>query len=99
MISNDRLDGYLAALNKYDITVDENLIYNSNFQKDETTKVLDFWLSLENPPDAIFTVFYLNAIEMMVEAKKRNIKIPKKKIKVNKRRNFSLKRSENGQFL
>jgi LacI family transcriptional regulator len=76
LISNDRLDGYLAALKKYNITVDENLIYNSNFQKDETTKVLDFWLSLENPPDAIFTVFYLNAIEMMVEAKKRNIKIP-----------------------
>jgi LacI family transcriptional regulator len=76
LISKDRLDGYLAALKKYNITVDENLIYNSNFQKDETTKVLDFWLSLENPPDAIFTVFYLNAIEMMVEAKKRNIKIP-----------------------
>jgi LacI family transcriptional regulator len=76
LISNDRLDGYLAALKKYNITVDENLIYNSNFQKDETTKILDFWLSLENPPDAIFTVFYLNAIEMMVEAKKRNIKIP-----------------------
>lgn len=76
LISNDRLDGYLAALNKYEIPIDNNLIYNSNFQKDETTKVLDIWLSLENPPDAIFTVFYLNAIEMMVETKKRNIKIP-----------------------
>lgn len=76
IISNDRLDGYLAALNKYGIPIDNDLIYNSNFQKDETTNVLDFWLSLENPPDAIFTVFYLNAIEMMVEAKKRNIKIP-----------------------
>lgn len=76
LISNDRLDGYLTALKKYDIAIDKDLIYNSNFQKDEISKVLDFWLSLENPPDAIFTVFYLNAIEMMVEVKKRNIRIP-----------------------
>ena len=78
LISRTRFKGYTAALKKYGITLDEDLVYHSNFKKEESLVTLNSWLNLPNPPDGIFTVHYSNAIEMMVEVKKRKIKIPMK---------------------
>jgi LacI family transcriptional regulator len=76
LISQTRFEGYKAALKKHGIAFDDRLVYHSNFQKEESLVALNRWLNLPNPPDGIFTVHYANAIEMMVEVKKRNIKIP-----------------------
>jgi DNA-binding LacI/PurR family transcriptional regulator len=76
LISQTRFEGYKAALKKHGIKYDERLVYHSNFKKEEALIPLDNWLKLPNPPDGIFAVHYANAIEMMVETKKRNIKIP-----------------------
>jgi LacI family transcriptional regulator len=76
LISNARLEGYKAALAKYAIPLEEKLIYHSSFKKGETLLALDSWLQLPQPPDGIFAVHYGNAIELLTELKKRNIKVP-----------------------
>jgi LacI family transcriptional regulator len=76
LISRTRFEGYVAALKKHGTAFDKELVYHSNFIKEESSIALNRWLNLPNPPDGIFTVHYANAIEMMVEVKKRKIKIP-----------------------
>lgn len=76
LISSARLEGYKAALAKYDIPLEEALIYHSHFKKGEPLSALEDWLQLPQPPDGIFAVHYGNAIELMVELKKRGIRIP-----------------------
>ncbi|RFS14119.1 LacI family DNA-binding transcriptional regulator [Emticicia sp. C21] len=76
LISKARIDGYRAAHLKYGLTIDEDLIYHGNFGKDEAEKALDYWLSLSQKPDSIFTIHYANGIEMIMALKERNISIP-----------------------
>lgn len=76
LISNARLEGYRAALAKYEIPMEEALIYHSNFKKGEPLLALDAWMELAEKPDGIFAVHYANAIEMIVELKKRNVNVP-----------------------
>ncbi len=76
LISISRLNGYKAALAKYDIPLREELIYHTNFIKGESLLALDGWLNLPQKPDGILAVHYANAIDMIVELKKRKIKIP-----------------------
>ncbi|WP_259016909.1 LacI family DNA-binding transcriptional regulator [Emticicia fluvialis] len=76
LISKNRLEGYKAALNKYGIEFDEKLVYYSNFSTEESLKALGYWLALPQKPDSVFTVHYGNGIELIMELKKRNIKIP-----------------------
>lgn len=75
-ISQIRLEGYKAALQKYGIEVDEKYIYYSEMNKNDGTKAFEYFINLPNPPDGVFAMLSRNAIEMMVEAKKRQIKIP-----------------------
>ncbi|RYU94332.1 LacI family DNA-binding transcriptional regulator [Emticicia agri] len=75
-ISQIRLEGYKAALQKYGIEVDEKYIYYSEMNKNDGTKAFEYFINLPNPPDGLFAMLSRNAIEMMVEAKKRQIKIP-----------------------
>ena len=77
LISQKRLDGYFAALKKHKIPIDQNLIFHGNFRKEDSIEALSAWLDLSKKPDGIFTVHYENAIEMMVELKQKDIKIPK----------------------
>ncbi len=76
LISQTRLEGYKKALENNNIPYDEALVYHGNFQKEESLITLNNWLNLSNPPDGVFAIHYANAIEMMVEVKKKNIKIP-----------------------
>lgn len=76
LISSARLQGYKAALEKHGIELDESLIYHSHFKKGEPLVALEKWLALESRPDGIFAVHYANAIEIMVELKKRKVQIP-----------------------
>jgi LacI family transcriptional regulator len=76
LISQKRLNGYLSALKKYGISIENELIFHSNFKHEESIDALNYWFSLREKPDAIFTIHYANAIEMIVELKRRAIKIP-----------------------
>jgi LacI family transcriptional regulator len=75
-ISQIRLEGYKAALEKYGIALAEEYIYYSEMNKNDGTKAFEYFMNLPEPPDGIFTMLSRNAIEMMVEAKKRRIRIP-----------------------
>jgi LacI family transcriptional regulator len=76
MICQKRLEGFRAAMAKYNIEVQENLIAHTTFGKNETINIMENWLQLPEPPDGIYAVFYHNAIEMMAYAKQKKIKIP-----------------------
>lgn len=75
-ISQIRLAGYKAALEKHGIALSTDYIVYSEMKKNDGTRVFDYFMSLPNPPDGIFTMLSRNAIEMMVEAKKRKMIIP-----------------------
>lgn len=75
-ISQIRLAGYKAALEKHGIELNEDYIVYSEMNKNDGGRVFDYFMGLPYPPDGIFTMLSRNAIEMMVEAKKRGIKIP-----------------------
>ncbi|RDB06157.1 LacI family DNA-binding transcriptional regulator [Runella aurantiaca] len=76
LISTTRLNGYKAALAKYGIPLDEELIYHSNFKKGEPVLALKAWLELDQKPDGIFAVHYANAVDMIMELKRLRIQIP-----------------------
>ncbi|WP_064196505.1 MULTISPECIES: LacI family DNA-binding transcriptional regulator [Emticicia] len=76
LISQKRLNGYKAALQKYGLPIEQDLIFHSNFKKEDSLNALLAWLNLPQKPDGIFSVHYGNAIEMMVTLKQKAIKIP-----------------------
>ncbi len=76
LISKTRMDGYKAALAKYNIPFDEALVAHINFKSGEAVESLKTWLSLESPPDGIFAVHHGNAIEMLVFMKAQGIAVP-----------------------
>lgn len=75
-ISQIRLSGYKAALEKHGIEINPDYIVFSEMNKNDGGWVFDYFMKLPNPPDGIFAMLSRNAIEMMVEAKKRNVSIP-----------------------
>lgn len=76
MISRKRKEGYLAALKKHNIPVDEEIIIPFDLTMDKIKIYINHLLNLENPPDAIFAVNDPSAIETIQLLKKKNIKIP-----------------------
>ena len=75
-IAVDRLNGYLDALRKYNIPVNEDyILYCEDFENDalERVKVL---FNLENKPDAIFAVNDSSAIICIKYLQNLNYKIP-----------------------
>jgi len=75
-ICQARLEGYKTALAKYHLPLDETLIAVGDFSTEFSVRTIKQWMGLPHPPDAVFGIFYQNAIEMMVEAKKMGKKIP-----------------------
>src|SRR5882757_9742681 len=75
-ISNERLDGYLAALKKYKIKVDLDLIIHCDFNQDYAYIATQELLSMKKRPDAIFTISDRMAIGAMLAIKERGLKMP-----------------------
>ncbi|MFY7909132.1 MAG: substrate-binding domain-containing protein [Emticicia sp.] len=76
LISQKRLNGYKSALQKYGLSIENDLIFHSTFKKEDSLNALNNWLELSEPPDGIFTIHYANAIEMIMSLKQKGIKIP-----------------------
>ena len=76
LISQKRMAGYKSALEKYGLTIDQYLIFHSDFKEEDTLSALNQWLDMPNRPDGIFNVHYANAIEMIMALKQKKILIP-----------------------
>jgi LacI family transcriptional regulator len=74
-ISKNRLSGYLRALNKYKITVNQEYIYYSN-NTDEAELHTNKLLELPSPPDAIFSISDQVVAGVMIAINKKYLKIP-----------------------
>jgi LacI family transcriptional regulator/LacI family repressor for deo operon, udp, cdd, tsx, nupC, and nupG len=76
MASKLRLQGYLDALKKYRIPIDEDLVISYDLSMKKVVIYVKHFLELPNPPDALFAIndpTAIAAIEVMLENK---IRIP-----------------------
>lgn len=76
LVSRERLRGYRAAMEKYGKNVEENMIIQGMFSQQKARIYGKYLLDLENRPDAIFAVNDSAAIEIMLMALEKGIKIP-----------------------
>ncbi len=72
----DRLKGYMGALQANKIKIDHSLIYNGNISIESGRKGTSHFLSMQNPPDAIFATEDFTALGVIKEIKERGIQIP-----------------------
>jgi DNA-binding LacI/PurR family transcriptional regulator len=75
-ISQERREGYLSGLKKSGLAYDPDLLQSCNMLTEEATRLTDSYLSLPNPPDAIFAINDMVIFTVMKELKSRGIKIP-----------------------
>lgn len=75
-ISNQRLDGYLAALAKHKVKRDNDLIVHCDFNQDYAYFATEELLSMKKRPDAIFCISDRMAIGAMLAIKKRGLRMP-----------------------
>ena len=73
---NDRKAGYLEALKKYNIPIDDILIYEGITSKDKGYEVVDELLKIPNKPDAIFAASDFSALGALIRIKELGISIP-----------------------
>lgn len=75
-ISRFRLQGYLNAMQKHNLPIEEGLIVYHDLTEESARQCAQQLLDLQNPPEAIFAVNDPSALEVLLLAKKRGIKIP-----------------------
>ncbi|KAH0533558.1 hypothetical protein FGG08_007671 [Glutinoglossum americanum] len=75
-ISNERMEGYVAALKKYKIKVDPDLIIHCDFNQDYAYIATKELLNMKRRPDAIFTISDRMAIGAMLAIKEKGLKMP-----------------------
>jgi LacI family transcriptional regulator len=75
--TQERLDGYFAALNKHHLPIREEWIIYSGFSQESGEKDTYQLLELEERPDAIFAINDRKAVGAMVALKNKNIAIGK----------------------
>jgi len=73
---NDRLKGYMGALQANKIMVDADLIYMGDVSIDAGKRAIKYFFEKENKPDAAFTVEDFTALGALKELKDKNIKTP-----------------------
>ncbi|MFQ3174892.1 MAG: LacI family transcriptional regulator, partial [Flavobacterium sp.] len=77
-ISERRFQGYLRALKKNNLEIDESIILSSdNLSIEEGQRFTTVLLSLQNKPDGIFSIIDEAGIGAIMQLKKNKIKIPK----------------------
>ena len=73
---NDRLKGYMGALQANKIMVDADLIYMGDVSIEAGKRAIKYFFEKENKPDAAFTVEDFTALGALKELKDKNIKTP-----------------------
>jgi LacI family transcriptional regulator len=75
-ITQERLAGYRAALEKHGVPYDESLVRFGTFGPDEVGPLVDELLALEPRPDAFFTASDRLAVGCLAALRQRHIAIP-----------------------
>lgn len=75
-ISKNRLQGYLDALKRNQIEIDDDLIIPYDLTLEKVRIYINYLLGLKNRPDSIFAINDPTAIEAIQIIKQHNIKIP-----------------------
>src|SRR6186713_3283993 len=75
-ISNQRLNGYLKALKKNKMPIDENLIIYCDFDQHYAYIATKELLTMKKRPDAIFTISDRMAIGAMLAIKEKGLRMP-----------------------
>ena len=78
LISQKRKEGYISALEKHYLPIKPEYMVHGDFSKEFALASVDAWQQLPEPPDAIFAIHYLNAVEIIQYAKELGIEIPQK---------------------
>ena len=73
---NDRIKGYKDALLKHNMETDESLICYGNVSIKSGREGVCHFLSMKNPPDAVFATEDFTALGVIKELKERGIHIP-----------------------
>ncbi|MDH4462248.1 MAG: LacI family DNA-binding transcriptional regulator [Flectobacillus sp.] len=76
-ITKERINGYRAALNKYQRPIDDTLIKYCGYSLVEVDNVIGELLADDNPPDAIFTASDRLAVSCLTALKNKHVDIPK----------------------
>lgn len=75
-ISNTRMSGYINALGKNQIAIDQSLIVHCDFNQDYAYFATKELLKQKNRPDAIFTITDRMAIGAMLAIKEKGLNMP-----------------------
>jgi DNA-binding LacI/PurR family transcriptional regulator len=73
----NRLNGYLEALRKHDMAVNDSLIVFTDYSSNDVENYTRHLFSLRQKPDGIFAINDMAALEIMHILKKRGLSIPK----------------------
>ncbi|WPP50042.1 LacI family DNA-binding transcriptional regulator [Catalinimonas niigatensis] len=76
-IYQGRQHGYIDALKKYDLPIDETLIVHSKLSLEEGWKGAEYLLNLPAPPDGIFSANDSAAVSAIQYAKQKGVCIPR----------------------
>ena len=72
----NRLKGYKDALQAHNMASNDELIYTGDLSIAEGKKAADYFLALDNRPDAVFAVEDFSALGVLKRIKEKEIKIP-----------------------
>jgi DNA-binding LacI/PurR family transcriptional regulator len=75
-VSNSRLEGYLKALRKHKIKIDQKLIIYCDFNQDYAYYATQELLAMKKRPDGIFTISDRMAIGAMLAIKEKGLNMP-----------------------
>lgn len=76
LVSRERLRGYRAAMEKHGKSIEENMVIQGMFSQQKAKIYGKYLLDMENRPDAIFAVNDSAAIEIMLMAAEKGIRVP-----------------------
>ena len=76
IFSRLRKQGYLEILSEYNLDYRETYVVESGLTFENGQKAADYFLSLENKPDALFVVADLFAIGMLKVFKEKGLRVP-----------------------
>ena len=74
--AQERLQGYLEVMEKYQLPVTERMLFQGNYWRDRGEAAVEWFLGGEEKPEAIICANDFMAISVLMALKKRNIKCP-----------------------
>jgi len=75
-IFKERLNGYRDALKTNGLRIDKKYIFIGDISIDSGKRAVDYYFSLDNPPDAVFAVEDYSGLGVIKGLKEKKIKIP-----------------------